>query len=88
VLDKLAEAMRVNPHMRLHVACGYYDAATPYFAAEHSIAHLAIPAGLTGNIEFAYYAAGHMMYLHEPSRQAQSASLAEFVTGDQSAPAG
>src|SRR5215471_3424517 len=88
VLDKLAEAMRVNPHMRLHEACGYYDAATPYFAAEHSIAHLAIPADLTGNIEFAYYAAGHMMYLHEPSRQAQSARLAEFVTGDQSAPAG
>ena len=46
VLDKLAEAMRVNPHMRVHVACGYYDAATPYFAAEHDIAHLAIPAEL------------------------------------------
>ena len=88
VLDKLAEAMRVNPHMRLQVACGYYDAATPYFAAEHSIAHLAIPASLTGNIEFAYYEAGHMMYLHEPSREAQSARLAEFVTGDQSAAAG
>jgi carboxypeptidase C (cathepsin A) len=88
VLDKLAEAMRVNPHMRVHVACGYYDAATPYFAAEHSIAHLAIPADLAGNIEFAYYEAGHMMYLNEPSRQAQSARLAGFVTSDQSAPSG
>jgi carboxypeptidase C (cathepsin A) len=88
VLDKLAEAMRVNPPMRVHVACGYYDAATPYFAAEYSIAHLAIPADMAGNIEFAYYEAGHMMYLHEPSRQAQSARLAEFVTGTASAPAG
>jgi carboxypeptidase C (cathepsin A) len=86
VVDKLAEAIRVNPHMRVHVACGYYDAAAPYFAAEHSIAHLAIPADLAGNIEFAYYEAGHMMYLHEPSRQAQSADLAGFVSGDQSAP--
>jgi carboxypeptidase C (cathepsin A) len=81
VLDKLAEAIRVNPHMRVHVACGYYDAATPYYAAEHSIAHLAIPAELAGNVAFGYYEAGHMMYLHEPSRLAQSADLAAFVGG-------
>jgi carboxypeptidase C (cathepsin A) len=80
VLDKLAEAMRVNPFMRVHVACGYYDAATPYFAAEHDFAHLAVPAELAENIEFAYYEAGHMMYVHEPSRLDQSARLAEFVT--------
>ena len=81
VLDKLAEAMRVNPHMRLHVACGYYDAATPYLAAENDIVHLAIPAELASNVEFAYYEAGHMMYMHEPSRLDQSERLAAFVTG-------
>jgi carboxypeptidase C (cathepsin A) len=80
VLDKLAEAMRVNPHLRVHVACGYYDAATPHFAAENDIAHLAIPAELRENIEFACYEAGHMMYVHEPSRLDQSARLAAFVT--------
>lgn len=80
VLDRLAEAMRVNPHMRVHVACGYYDAATPFRSVEHDIAHLAIPAELAANIEFAYYEAGHMMYMHEPSRLDQSARLAEFVT--------
>jgi carboxypeptidase C (cathepsin A) len=81
VLDKLAEAMRANPHMRVHVACGYHDAATPYFAAEHAFAHLEIPAEVAANIEFAYHQAGHMMYLHEPSRLAQSAQLAAFVRG-------
>ena len=40
---KLAAAMRANPHMRVHVDCGYHDLATPYFAAEHSFAHLADP---------------------------------------------
>lgn len=80
VLDKLAAAMRANPHMRVHVACGYHDAATPYFAAEHTFAHLAIPAELTSNIEFRYHEAGHMMYLHEPSRLSQSQQLAAFVT--------
>jgi carboxypeptidase C (cathepsin A) len=80
VQDKLAAAMRTNPHMRVHVDCGYYDLATPYFAAEHSFSHLAIPAELAANIDFSYYEAGHMMYLHEPSRLAQSEQLARFVT--------
>jgi carboxypeptidase C (cathepsin A) len=81
VQDKLAAAMRTNPHMRVHVDCGYHDLATPYFAAEHSFAHLQIPAEVMANISFSYYEAGHMMYLHEPSRLAQSAQLARFVTG-------
>jgi carboxypeptidase C (cathepsin A) len=80
VADKLAAAMRANPHMRVHVACGYYDGATPYYAAEHTFAHLAIPPELAGNIEFRYFEAGHMMYLHEPSRLEQSGQLSEFVT--------
>ncbi len=79
VLEALAAALRTNPHMRVHVDCGYYDLATPYFAAEHSFAHLAIPENLAGCVEFSYYEAGHMMYLHEPSRLAQSDALAAFV---------
>jgi carboxypeptidase C (cathepsin A) len=80
VADKLATAMRTNPHMRVHVACGYHDGATPYYAALHTFAHLAIPAELRDNIEYSYHEAGHMMYLHEPSRIAQSEQLAAFVT--------
>ena len=52
----------------------------PYFAAEHSIAHLGLPEELRGNVEFRYFEASHMMYVHEPSRLAQSAQLAEFVS--------
>jgi carboxypeptidase C (cathepsin A) len=79
VADKLAAAMRANPHMRIHVGCGHTDGATPYFAAEHVLARLAIPQELRSNIEVQYYPAGHMMYVHEPSRIKQSADLADFV---------
>lgn len=79
VTDKLAAAMRANPHLKVHVAVGYHDGATPYAAAEHVVAHLAIPDELRDNIEFAYYEAGHMMYVHEPSRIQQSEDLATFV---------
>lgn len=79
VLDKLSAAMRANPHLKVHVAFGYTDGATPYFAAEQSLAQLAIPESQHGNIERAYYPAGHMMYIHDESRVQQSADLASFV---------
>ncbi len=79
VSSMLAQAMRHNPHLRVHVACGYHDGATPYFAAEHAFAHLDIPEQLRSQIEMRYYEAGHMMYVHEPSRVEQSRALAEFV---------
>jgi carboxypeptidase C (cathepsin A) len=79
VADKLATAMRANPYLKVHIASGYLDGATPYYATEHVVAHLQLPADLRSNIEVAYYEAGHMMYAHEPSRLQQSKDLAAFV---------
>ncbi|WP_406057244.1 S10 family peptidase [Kribbella sp. NBC_00889] len=81
VAEKLAEAMRVNPHLKVHVACGHYDGATPYFATEHTLGRLQLPAELLGNIETKYYPAGHMMYVHDPSRVQQSEDIATFIRG-------
>src|SRR4051794_27156066 len=80
VTPKLERAMRANPHLKVHVAYGYYDGATPYFAAEDVVAHLQIPDELRANIKHRYYEAGHMMYVHEPSRRRQSKDLADFMT--------
>ncbi|CAM4004137.1 S10 family peptidase [Kibdelosporangium persicum] len=79
VADKLSAAMRANHNLKVHVASGYLDGATPYYAAEHVLAHLTIPDELRGNIETKYYPAGHMMYVHEPSRLQQSEDLAAFI---------
>lgn len=80
VAGALAAAMRDNPHLRVYVAFGRHDGATPYLAAEHVLANLAIPEPLRANITRQYFEAGHMMYVHEPSRLRQSTALAEFVT--------
>ena len=77
--DQLAAAMRANPFLRVYVASGYHDGATPYFATEHTMSHLAIPDELRTNISIEYFEAGHMMYVHEPSRLAQSEHLRAFV---------
>lgn len=80
VVGKLSAAMRTNPHLRVHVASGYHDGATPWLATEHTLAALPVPDELRANIEVSYFEAGHMMYVHEPSRVRQSAELAAFVT--------
>ena len=80
VTGRLARAMRANPHLKVHVAYGWFDGATPFFAAREVLAQLDIPAELQDNIEHCYYDAGHMMYVHEPSRIQQSSDLANFVT--------
>ena len=79
VTPRLERAMRQNPHLQVHVAYGYYDGATPYFASQDVVAHLSLPDGLRANIEHRWYPAGHMMYIHEPSRVEQSGHLADFV---------
>ena len=80
VIDKLSRAMRQNPHLAVQFGYGYYDGATPYYAAEDSVAHLQIPQELRDNLEHCYYEAGHMTYVHEPSRLQQSKDLIDFVT--------
>jgi len=58
---------------------GYYDLATPYFAAEFELSHLAIPDSLANNLEIKLYPSGHMIYAHEPALVALSANVADFV---------
>lgn len=79
VSDRLERAMRANPHLRVQIAYGYYDGATPYFAAQETVAQLRLTPQALQRIEHCYYPAGHMMYVHQPSRVQQSKDLAEFV---------
>jgi carboxypeptidase C (cathepsin A) len=49
------------------VGAGYYDFATPFFAAEYTIDHLQLDPALRKNVTLEHYEAGHMMYIHKPS---------------------
>ena len=62
VLPDLAAALVRNPRLKVLVANGYFDLATPFFQTEYDIDHLALPEPLRANIAFTYYPAGHMAY--------------------------
>ena len=66
-LKSLSEAMTKNGHMRVFVASGYFDLATPFFGTEYTFDHLGLRAELHKNVTIEYYDAGQMMYVHEPS---------------------
>lgn len=72
-------AMVKNPTLKVFVAAGYYDLATPYFSQEYSLTHLLLPPEFQKNITLKGYEAGHMMYLDEPSKVALYKDLVEFV---------
>jgi carboxypeptidase C (cathepsin A) len=79
VMPDLAVAMKQNPNLKVQLNGGYYDLATPYFAAEYELRQLPIQSTLQRNIEMHFYTSGHMVYAHEPDLKALHANVASFI---------
>ncbi|HEX8352415.1 MAG TPA: hypothetical protein VF611_05945, partial [Pyrinomonadaceae bacterium] len=77
--DALRSAFNKNPYMKLFVASGYYDLATPYFAAEYTLRHMGLDPALRGNVTTTFYEAGHMMYIDQTSLARLKRDAAAFV---------
>ncbi len=65
VAEDLRAAMQRMPSMKLFIANGYYDLATPYYATQYTIDHMFLRPDVRQNIEMHYYEAGHMMYVQK-----------------------
>ncbi|WP_158754978.1 peptidase S10 [Dyella sp. S184] len=79
VMPDLATAMKTNPNLKVYLNGGYYDLATPFFAADYEMHHLPIPASLEGNISYSWYPSGHMVYAHEASLKQLHDNVARFI---------
>ena len=80
VAPDLAEALKTNPRLRIMVNGGYYDLATPFFAAQYEEKHLPIPQSLAKNIEYDWYESGHMVYVRDESLKQLHDRVAAFIT--------
>jgi len=79
VMPDLAVAMKQNPNLKVQLNGGYYDLATPYFAAVYELRQLPLQSSLERNIEMHFYTSGHMVYAHEPDLKALHANVAAFI---------
>lgn len=81
VTGDLERLLVYNRALRVHVDYGYYDGATPHFAAEYVWAHLPMEEAARARFTHHYHEAGHMMYLQPEARARQLEALKQFVLG-------
>ena len=84
VMPDLAYRMKLNPKMKVMLAGGYYDLATPYFEGIYEMHHLPMPKSLQSNISYHYYEAGHMIYVREDILKQFHADVSAFIKSTES----
>jgi len=80
VSETLTKAMHKNPYLKVWIANGYYDLATPFFATEYTVNHMQLADELRENVKLTYYKAGHMMYIHKKSVKKLKEDFDEFIS--------
>lgn len=76
--EALRKAMTKNKFLKVYVANGWYDLATPFFAAEYTMNHLPLESSLRNNISMKYYRSGHMMYIEKESLKQFTNDVEQF----------
>ncbi len=79
VSDNLESAMVKNPNLKVMVASGRCDLATPFFAADFTLSHIDVGRDLRRNITHVRYDGGHMMYHHRASLKKLKSDVARFL---------
>lgn len=80
VASTLKAAMSRNPYLKVWVCCGYYDLATPYFAAESVVRGMNLDPAIRDNIQFTFYESGHMLYIERVAREKLKDDLDQFLS--------
>jgi carboxypeptidase C (cathepsin A) len=76
--EMMREAMTQNPNLKVMIANGYYDLATPFFATEYTVNHLQLEPAVSSHVGLTYCEAGHMLYTKKSCLDNLHKSMADF----------
>jgi len=79
VLPELEDAMNKNTGLKLLVAGGLYDLATPIYAAQYLLNHSSVPKERT---TFLYYPTGHSIFENEEELQKLASAVRNFISSN------
>ena len=79
VMPDLANAMKLNPNLKVQLNAGYFDLATPFYQGIYEMHHLPMPQSLQSNIEYRFYESGHMVYAKDASLRQLHDNVADFI---------
>jgi carboxypeptidase C (cathepsin A) len=78
--ELLHRAMSRNTNLKVWIANGYYDLATPFFATEYTVRQMGLDPSVRGNVSLTFYEGGHMMYMVPSELAKLKADAAKFYT--------
>ena len=76
----IAVALRRSPTTKLAILGGRYDAATPWWNMEHTLAQLFLPCEIKQQIVFKRYGCGHFAYVDEPTLMQMARDMEGFYS--------
>jgi carboxypeptidase C (cathepsin A) len=76
--ELMHRAMSRNTNLKVWIANGYFDLATPYFATDYTVRLMGLDPAVRGNISLTYYEGGHMMYMVPSELAKLKADQAKF----------
>lgn len=79
VAETLRGAITQNPFMKVFVANGYYDLATPFAATRYTFARIQLDPELRKNVSMDYFETGHMVYIDRKAQARLKKDVDEFI---------
>ncbi len=77
--ETLRDAMTQNPFLRVFVANGYYDLATPFAATRYTFNRMQLDPTIRKNLSMDYFESGHMVYIDRTAHARLKADVAKFI---------
>jgi carboxypeptidase C (cathepsin A) len=80
VSHSLRDALAINRRLKVFIASGFYDLATPYFTVAYTLNHMWL-GDKVSNVTVRRYQGGHMIYTHNEALERLFQDARDFYVG-------